>query len=137
MGKDVLPFLLMVMVQVGYAGTAIISKLVMDEGMDPYVHLSYRQIFATISIAPFAYFSRESFGSIVTIDSMVFVGEEKEVDCVTVHAKEEVHKENNSVLGIKEINLNLPLIDEESEKYRVVKDHHEDVFRAGYVNFYP
>ncbi|MCD7449658.1 hypothetical protein HAX54_001086 [Datura stramonium] len=28
----------------------------MDEGMDPYVHLSYRQIFATISIAPFAYF---------------------------------------------------------------------------------
>lgn len=56
MGKAVLPFLLMVVVQLGYAGTAIISKLVMDEGMDPYVHLSYRQIFATISIAPFAYF---------------------------------------------------------------------------------
>uniref|UniRef100_M1CUS1 WAT1-related protein n=1 Tax=Solanum tuberosum TaxID=4113 RepID=M1CUS1_SOLTU len=56
MGKDVLPLLLMVVVQLGYAGTAIISKLVMDEGMDPYVHLSYRQILATISIAPFAYF---------------------------------------------------------------------------------
>ncbi|XP_019261542.1 PREDICTED: WAT1-related protein At1g09380-like [Nicotiana attenuata] len=56
MGKDQLPILLMVLVQLGYAGTAIISKLVMNEGMDPYVHLSYRQIFATISIAPFAYF---------------------------------------------------------------------------------
>lgn len=56
MDKDVLPFLLMVVVQLGYGGTAIISKLVMDEGMDPYVHLSYRQIFATISLAPFAFF---------------------------------------------------------------------------------
>ncbi|XP_009625723.1 WAT1-related protein At1g09380-like [Nicotiana tomentosiformis] len=56
MGKDSLPFFLMVLVQLGGAGTAVISKLVMDEGMDPFVHLSYRQIFATISIAPFAYF---------------------------------------------------------------------------------
>ncbi|XP_060173766.1 WAT1-related protein At1g09380-like isoform X2 [Lycium barbarum] len=56
MGKDLLPFLLMVVVQFALAGTAIITKLVMDEGMDPYVHLSYRQIIATISIAPFAYF---------------------------------------------------------------------------------
>ncbi|MCE0480666.1 hypothetical protein HAX54_037702 [Datura stramonium] len=56
MGKDLLPFLLMVLVQLGSAGTAIISKVVMDDGMNPYVHLSYRQIFATISIAPFAYF---------------------------------------------------------------------------------
>ncbi|TMW97840.1 hypothetical protein EJD97_004914 [Solanum chilense] len=56
MGKDLLPFFVMVLVQLGYAGTAIISKVVMDDGMDPYVHLSYRQIIATISIAPFAYF---------------------------------------------------------------------------------
>ncbi|CAN4108948.1 unnamed protein product [Withania somnifera] len=56
MGKDLLPFLVMVMVQLGAAGTAIISKVVMDDGMNPYVHLSYRQIIATISIAPFAYF---------------------------------------------------------------------------------
>lgn len=61
MGKDVLPLLLMVIVQLGYAGTAIVSKLVMDEGMDPYVHLSYRQILATISIAPFAYFFERYF----------------------------------------------------------------------------
>ncbi|XP_049350966.1 WAT1-related protein At1g09380-like [Solanum verrucosum] len=61
MGKDLLPFFLMVLVQLGYAGTAIISKVVMDDGMDPYVHLSYRQIIATISIAPFAYlFERET-----------------------------------------------------------------------------
>ncbi|PHT98741.1 WAT1-related protein [Capsicum chinense] len=56
MGKNLLPLFLMVLVQLGAAGTAIISKVVMDDGMNPYIHLSYRQIFATISIAPFAYF---------------------------------------------------------------------------------
>ncbi|NP_001306254.1 WAT1-related protein At1g09380-like precursor [Solanum lycopersicum] len=56
MGKNLFPFFLMVLVQLGSAGTAIISKIVMDDGMNPYVHLSYRQIIATISIAPFAYF---------------------------------------------------------------------------------
>ncbi|KAH0726953.1 hypothetical protein KY284_002818 [Solanum tuberosum] len=56
MGKDLFPFFLMVLVQLGSAGTVIISKIVMDDGMNPYVHLSYRQIIATISIAPFAYF---------------------------------------------------------------------------------
>lgn len=53
---DLLPFLTMVIVQLGYAGMNIISKLAMDSGMNPFVHVAYRQIFATISIAPFAYF---------------------------------------------------------------------------------
>ncbi|KZV47403.1 hypothetical protein F511_07817 [Dorcoceras hygrometricum] len=56
MGGDLLPFVNMVIVQFGYAGMNIISKLAMDSGMDPFVHVAYRQIFATISIAPFAYF---------------------------------------------------------------------------------
>ncbi|XP_073132619.1 WAT1-related protein At1g09380-like [Henckelia pumila] len=50
------PFLNMVIVQLGYAGMNIISKLAMDSGMNPFVHVAYRQIFATISIAPFAFF---------------------------------------------------------------------------------
>lgn len=55
-GGDFLPFLTMVIVQLGYAGMNIISKLAMDSGMNPFVHVAYRQIFATVSIAPFAYF---------------------------------------------------------------------------------
>ncbi|XP_060169201.1 WAT1-related protein At1g09380-like [Lycium barbarum] len=56
MGSDLLPFLTMVIVQLGYAGMNIISKLAMDSGMNAFVHVAYRQIFATIAIAPFAYF---------------------------------------------------------------------------------
>ncbi|THG19868.1 hypothetical protein TEA_014513 [Camellia sinensis var. sinensis] len=46
----------MVIVQVGYAGMNILSKLAMDSGMNPFIHVAYRQVFATIVIAPFAYF---------------------------------------------------------------------------------
>ncbi|XP_028126908.1 WAT1-related protein At1g09380-like [Camellia sinensis] len=56
MEGDMLPFLAMVIVQVGYAGMNILSKLAMDSGMNPFVHVAYRQIFASIVIAPFAYF---------------------------------------------------------------------------------
>lgn len=54
--SDMFPFLTMVIVQLGYAGMNIISKLAMDSGMNPFVHVAYRQVFATIAIAPFAYF---------------------------------------------------------------------------------
>ncbi|XP_009616163.1 tyramine N-feruloyltransferase 4/11-like [Nicotiana tomentosiformis] len=42
------------------------------------------------------------------------------------------------LLGVKEIDLdNMPLIDEESEEFRDVKNQQDDVFIAGYVMFYP
>ncbi|CAK7340472.1 unnamed protein product [Dovyalis caffra] len=53
---DALPFLAMVIVQFGFAGMNITSKLAMDSGMKPLVLVGYRQIFATIAIVPFAYF---------------------------------------------------------------------------------
>ncbi|KAK9293098.1 hypothetical protein L1049_021083 [Liquidambar formosana] len=53
---DYLPFLAMVFLQVGYAGMNITSKLAMDSGMNPFVLVAYRQIFATVAIIPFAYF---------------------------------------------------------------------------------
>ncbi|CAK9187106.1 unnamed protein product [Ilex paraguariensis] len=56
MEGDFFPFLIMVIVQLGYAGMNIVSKLAMDSGMDPFIHVTYRQIFATVAIAPFAYF---------------------------------------------------------------------------------
>ncbi|CAI9768900.1 unnamed protein product [Fraxinus pennsylvanica] len=55
-GGKFLPFLAMVIVQLGYAGMNIISKLAMDSGMNPYVHVAYRQIFASVCLVPFAYF---------------------------------------------------------------------------------
>ncbi|KAL3627962.1 hypothetical protein CASFOL_028064 [Castilleja foliolosa] len=55
MAGDMMPFVTMVIVQAGYAGMNIISKLAMDSGMNPFVHVAYRQIFATVVITPFAY----------------------------------------------------------------------------------
>ncbi|CAN4110920.1 unnamed protein product [Withania somnifera] len=61
MGNELLPFVVMVIVQFGFAGMAIISKLVSEGGMNPFVQSAYRPIFATISIAPFAfYFERKT-----------------------------------------------------------------------------
>ncbi|XP_049355430.1 probable acetyltransferase NATA1-like [Solanum verrucosum] len=43
----------------------------------------------------------------------------------------------NDKTSSKEVDLNMPLIDEESEQFRVVKYDQHDVFIAGYVMFYP
>ncbi|XP_059313344.1 WAT1-related protein At1g09380-like isoform X4 [Lycium ferocissimum] len=56
MGDDVLPVVVMVMVQIGDAGLNIVGKIAMDAGMNPFVHIAYRQIIGTIFLAPFAYF---------------------------------------------------------------------------------
>ncbi|GFP80377.1 wat1-related protein at1g09380 [Phtheirospermum japonicum] len=70
MAGDMMPFVTMVIVQLGYAGMNIISKLAMDSGMNPFVHVAYRQIFATVAIAPFAYFMER-----VTVNQITyFVG---------------------------------------------------------------
>ncbi|XP_021853306.1 WAT1-related protein At1g09380 [Spinacia oleracea] len=54
--NELLPFLAMVIVQVGYAGMNITSKVAMESGMPPLILVAYRQLFATLSIVPFAYF---------------------------------------------------------------------------------
>ncbi|KAK8484847.1 hypothetical protein V6N11_057077 [Hibiscus sabdariffa] len=53
---DFMPFLANVLLQVGYAGMNITSKLALEAGMKPLVLVAYRQIFATLAIAPFAFF---------------------------------------------------------------------------------
>lgn len=55
-GGEMMPFTLMVLLQVGYAGMNIISKLAMDSGFNPFVLVTYRQIFATIATFPLAFF---------------------------------------------------------------------------------
>ncbi|KAL8208826.1 hypothetical protein R6Q57_008238 [Mikania cordata] len=57
MVDGLLPSLVMVLVQFEYAGMNIFSKLAMDTGMNPYIHVVYRQIFALIVLTPFAYFA--------------------------------------------------------------------------------
>ncbi|KAG9459867.1 hypothetical protein H6P81_004375 [Aristolochia fimbriata] len=46
----------MVMVQMGFAGLNIVSKLAMDSGMNPFVMVAYRQVIAAVLMIPFAYF---------------------------------------------------------------------------------
>ncbi|GFP97805.1 wat1-related protein at1g43650 [Phtheirospermum japonicum] len=46
----------MIFVQLAYAGMAMFSKSTISNGMSPYVFVAYRQAFATIALAPFAYF---------------------------------------------------------------------------------
>jgi len=55
MASSIIPLLAMIIVQLGYAGMNITSKLAIQSGMQPLVLVAYRQIFATISLAPFAF----------------------------------------------------------------------------------
>ncbi|KAG0475933.1 hypothetical protein HPP92_012774 [Vanilla planifolia] len=51
-----LPAVAMVAVQAGFAGLNVVSKLALESGMSPYVLIAYRQIIATIALAPVAFF---------------------------------------------------------------------------------
>ncbi|KAK1279515.1 WAT1-related protein [Acorus gramineus] len=53
---DLAPTFAMVVVQVGFAGLNVVSKLAMDSGMNPFVMVSYRQVIATVFLGPVAYF---------------------------------------------------------------------------------
>ncbi|VVA90381.1 unnamed protein product [Arabis nemorensis] len=53
--SGLMPFLAMVLVQIGYAGMNITSKMAMESGMKPLILVAYRQIFATIATFPVAF----------------------------------------------------------------------------------
>ncbi|XP_024977270.1 WAT1-related protein At1g43650-like [Cynara cardunculus var. scolymus] len=50
------PYIIMLVVQVIYAGMALLSKASISSGMNPSVFVVYRQAFATLFLAPVAYF---------------------------------------------------------------------------------
>ncbi|KAE8727834.1 WAT1-related protein [Hibiscus syriacus] len=50
------PYLAMLFVQFIYAGMALFAKAAISKGMNPSVFVVYRQAFATITLAPFAFF---------------------------------------------------------------------------------
>lgn len=50
------PHLLMVLVQMGYTFLYFITEAAFNHGMNPHVHITYRQIVAGLVMFPFAYF---------------------------------------------------------------------------------
>ncbi|KAK3027784.1 hypothetical protein RJ639_042229 [Escallonia herrerae] len=50
------PSIVMLFVQLVYAGMALLSKSAIAHGMNPYVFVVYRQAIATLFLAPFAFF---------------------------------------------------------------------------------
>ncbi|KAF5206983.1 Leucine-rich repeat receptor-like protein kinase pxc1 [Thalictrum thalictroides] len=56
MGRGLVPCLAMILVQFCFAGMTIVTKLALDSGMNPLIMVTYRQIFATLALAPLAYF---------------------------------------------------------------------------------
>ncbi|CAL5386444.1 unnamed protein product [Camellia sinensis] len=50
------PFIGVLLIQIMYAGRSLFAKAVISKGMNPYVFVAYRQAFAALSLAPFAYF---------------------------------------------------------------------------------
>ncbi|CAM0878455.1 unnamed protein product [Alopecurus aequalis] len=53
-GKKVMPYMMMVLLQIGYAGMSIVSVASLKEGMSHLVLVTYRNIVATAVMTPFA-----------------------------------------------------------------------------------
>ncbi|CAI0382074.1 unnamed protein product [Linum tenue] len=66
-----LPLVVMVLVQVGYAGMNVIAKVAMNAGMQPLVLVAYRQIFATVALAPLAFYLERNTRPKITIPLLV------------------------------------------------------------------
>ncbi|CAL0320927.1 unnamed protein product [Lupinus luteus] len=75
MASGFIPFLAMVLVQLGYSGMNITSKLAMQSGTNPLVLVAYRQIFGTLSLAPFAYWLERNTAPRITLRTgfMIFL----------------------------------------------------------------
>ncbi|CAL5348577.1 unnamed protein product [Camellia sinensis] len=54
--KSNLPYICMILSNLVFAGTVLFSKVAIANGMNPYVFGAYRQAFATLALAPFAFF---------------------------------------------------------------------------------
>ncbi|KAM0827510.1 hypothetical protein ACQ4PT_068137 [Festuca glaucescens] len=66
MGKECLPTVGMVLVQLGFAGMNVLSKLALDTGMSPYVLIAYRNLIAAVFLAPIAFYFERRSGMVIT-----------------------------------------------------------------------
>ncbi|KAG6408614.1 hypothetical protein SASPL_131632 [Salvia splendens] len=76
---DIIAFVYMVIVQLGYVGMNIIAKLAMNTGMSPFVQVAYRQLFATLSILPLAYFIERYLSIYLSIQLSVCLSSSKSI----------------------------------------------------------
>ncbi|XP_048445910.1 WAT1-related protein At1g43650 isoform X2 [Pyrus x bretschneideri] len=53
-------YIAMLFIQFVYAGMALFSKAAISKGMNPFVFVVYRQAFASLALAPFAFFLESS-----------------------------------------------------------------------------
>lgn len=49
-------YLMVVLIQAIYAGMFLLSKIVFDQGMNNFVFIFYRQVIATVFLAPMAFY---------------------------------------------------------------------------------
>lgn len=67
------PYIAMIVLQFGYAGMNIITKLSLNGGMSHYVLVVYRHAFATIAIAPFAIIFERFIYMLLSFAMFVFI----------------------------------------------------------------
>ncbi|KAJ0988706.1 hypothetical protein J5N97_007062 [Dioscorea zingiberensis] len=60
--KACMPYLAMVLSQLIYAGMALFTKAAVGRGMNPYIFVFYREVFATLFLAPFTLFFERNKG---------------------------------------------------------------------------
>lgn len=57
--NEIKPFISMILLQVGFAGMYVVAVASLKKGMNHFILVVYRNIFATLFMAPFAlYFER-------------------------------------------------------------------------------
>uniref|UniRef100_A0ACD5VHX4 Uncharacterized protein n=1 Tax=Avena sativa TaxID=4498 RepID=A0ACD5VHX4_AVESA len=66
MVRECLPTVAMVLVQLGFAGMNVLSKLALDTGMSPYVLIAYRNLIAGVFLAPGAFYFERKSGMVIT-----------------------------------------------------------------------
>ncbi|CAO2203309.1 unnamed protein product [Urochloa humidicola] len=64
--KDCVPPVAMVLVQLGFAGMNVVSKVALDAGMSPYVLIAYRNLIAAAFITPIAFLFERRSGAKIT-----------------------------------------------------------------------
>ncbi|KAM7256027.1 hypothetical protein ACFE04_011768 [Oxalis oulophora] len=65
------PYIAMLFVSSIYAGMALFSKVASDKGMNPYVFVVYRQAFASVAIAPLAFFLESNKTTPLSCNSLI------------------------------------------------------------------
>ncbi|KAF8724327.1 hypothetical protein HU200_021357 [Digitaria exilis] len=64
--KELVPPVAMVLVQLGFGGMNVVSKLALDAGMSPYVLIAYRNLIAAAFLAPVAFLAERRSGVTIT-----------------------------------------------------------------------